>query len=89
MAWIPWPNGGHLWTIAVFRTLQASFVQIMRVLLHLRLKDCSLARADKEKSLFVTHEEQRNWRFATLTASDKRSGKRQRMVGATCGLRLL
>ena len=37
--------------IADFRTLQASFVQIMRVLLHLRLQDCSLARADQDEEL--------------------------------------
>jgi hypothetical protein len=69
--------------IADFRTLQASFVQIMRVLLHLRLQDCSLARADQTKSLFGKHEEPRN-EFANLASSAKRSGKRQRMVGATC-----
>ena len=55
--------------IADFRTLQASFVQIMRVLLHLRLQ--LLARpSGPNEELIGKHEEPRN-EFANLASSAK------------------
>ena len=75
-----------------FRTLQASFVQIMRVLLHLRLQDCSLARADQEKSLFGTHEEPRNdssrtWPRVPNAAGSAKEWLAQHVDCASCNWR--